>query len=78
MAQEGGVEMIHIDVMDGHFVPNITFGTLIVDAVRKILPKAFLDVHLMIQNPRIVTLILLMLVLTILAFIWKLSPILIS
>ncbi len=52
MAQEGGVEMIHIDVMDGHFVPNITFGTLIVDAVRKILPKAFLDVHLMIQNPQ--------------------------
>jgi len=52
MAQEGGAEMIHIDVMDGHYVPNITFGTLIVEAVRKILPKAFLDVHLMIQNPQ--------------------------
>ncbi len=48
--EEAGADYIHIDVMDGHFVPNITFGPLIVKAVRKItnLP---LDVHLMITDP---------------------------
>ncbi|MBA3014034.1 MAG: ribulose-phosphate 3-epimerase [Proteobacteria bacterium] len=45
-----GADVIHIDVMDGHFVPNITIGPLVVDAVRKI-TKAPLDVHLMISNP---------------------------
>ena len=45
-----GADVIHIDVMDGHFVPNITIGPLVVDAVRKI-TKAPLDVHLMIANP---------------------------
>ncbi|MEN3185832.1 MAG: ribulose-phosphate 3-epimerase [Atribacterota bacterium] len=52
LAKEGGAEVIHIDVMDGHFVPNLTFGPLMVEAVRKILPEAILDVHLMISNPR--------------------------
>lgn len=47
---EGGGDVIHIDVMDGHFVPNITIGPLVVSAVRKI-TKAPLDVHLMISNP---------------------------
>jgi ribulose-phosphate 3-epimerase len=48
--ERGGADYVHIDVMDGHFVPNITIGPLVVDAVRKItgLP---LDVHLMIENP---------------------------
>jgi ribulose-phosphate 3-epimerase len=44
-----GAEVVHIDVMDGHFVPNITIGPLVVDAVKKI-TDAPLDVHLMIEN----------------------------
>jgi ribulose-phosphate 3-epimerase len=43
-------EWIHVDVMDGHFVPNITIGPFIVKALRKI-TKQFLDVHLMIESP---------------------------
>lgn len=50
LAEQAGVDMIHIDVMDGHFVPNITIGPLIVEAVRKA-TKLPLDVHLMITNP---------------------------
>jgi ribulose-phosphate 3-epimerase len=46
----GGADYIHVDVMDGHFVPNITIGPLVVDAVRKVTGKP-LDVHLMIENP---------------------------
>lgn len=48
--ERGGADYIHIDVMDGHFVPNITIGPLIVNAIRPhtSLP---LDVHLMIENP---------------------------
>jgi ribulose-phosphate 3-epimerase len=45
-----GADYVHIDVMDGHFVPNITIGPLVVDAVRKVTQKP-LDVHLMIENP---------------------------
>ncbi len=47
---QGGADYIHVDVMDGHFVPNITIGPLVVDAVRKVTDKP-LDVHLMIENP---------------------------
>ncbi len=47
--EEAGADVIHVDVMDGHFVPNITIGPLVVKALRKVtnLP---LDVHLMIEN----------------------------
>ncbi len=48
--EEAGADLIHIDVMDGVFVPNITVGPLIVESVRKI-TKLPLDVHLMIVNP---------------------------
>ncbi|MDA8163790.1 MAG: ribulose-phosphate 3-epimerase [Desulfobacteraceae bacterium] len=45
-----GADVIHVDVMDGHFVPNITIGPLVVKAVRKV-TELPLDVHLMIENP---------------------------
>ena len=45
-----GAEWIHIDVMDGHFVPNISIGVPVVKSIRK-KTGAFLDVHLMIENP---------------------------
>ncbi|MGP4080279.1 ribulose-phosphate 3-epimerase [Pseudalkalibacillus sp. R45] len=48
--ERGGADYIHVDVMDGHFVPNITIGPLIVDAIRPITDLP-LDVHLMIENP---------------------------
>lgn len=46
----GGADYIHIDVMDGHFVPNLTIGPLVVEAVRKVTDLP-LDVHLMIEQP---------------------------
>ena len=49
-AQRGGGTIVHIDVMDGHFVPNITFGPPVVKALRPI-TKLPLDCHLMIENP---------------------------
>ena len=49
-AEEGGADGLHLDVMDGHFVPNITFGPMVVAAVRKI-TSLYLDVHLMIEEP---------------------------
>ena len=48
--EQAGAHLIHIDVMDGHFVPNLTFGPLMVEAVRRITDLP-LDVHLMIENP---------------------------
>ena len=48
--EAAGADYIHVDVMDGHFVPNITIGPLVVSAVRKITSLP-LDVHLMIGNP---------------------------
>ncbi|WP_130860028.1 ribulose-phosphate 3-epimerase [Gracilibacillus phocaeensis] len=45
-----GADYIHVDVMDGHFVPNITFGPLVLEAIRPITDMT-MDVHLMIENP---------------------------
>jgi ribulose-phosphate 3-epimerase len=50
--EAAGADLIHVDVMDGHFVPNITIGPLIVQAARKV-TKLPLDVHLMIENPEL-------------------------
>ena len=47
---EGGADLLHLDVMDGHFVPNLTFGPFIVEAIRK-LTDLPLDCHLMIEDP---------------------------
>ncbi len=47
---EPAADLIHVDVMDGHFVPNLTIGPLVVEAIRRH-SRAPLDVHLMIQNP---------------------------
>lgn len=49
-AEEAGVDMLHLDVMDGHFVPNITIGPFVVEAIRRI-TRLPLDVHLMIEEP---------------------------
>ena len=48
--EAAGADLIHIDVMDGHFVPNLTIGGLVVKAVKKA-TRLPLDVHLMIENP---------------------------
>lgn len=48
---DGGVQWIHCDIMDGHFVPNISFGAGIVKAASKAAPDAFIDSHLMIEDP---------------------------
>lgn len=52
-AVEAGAEYIHVDIMDGHFVPNLTIGPLVVGAIRPIAQAAgaLLDVHLMIEQP---------------------------
>lgn len=50
-ALKGGANWIHCDIMDGHFVPNISFGPGVVKQVSKIAGDAFIDVHLMIENP---------------------------
>lgn len=46
-----GADLLHVDVMDGHFVPNLTMGVDMVRALRKHFPDVFLDVHLMVRKP---------------------------
>lgn len=50
MLEKGGAHLLHVDVMDGHFVPNITIGPPVVKAIKKVASLP-LDVHLMIENP---------------------------
>lgn len=50
-ALDAGADMLHIDVMDGHFVPNISYGAPVLSCLHKALPDAFYDVHLMIEDP---------------------------
>lgn len=51
MVLQAGADMLHIDVMDGHFVPNISLGVPVLESLHKALPDAFYDVHLMISDP---------------------------
>jgi len=49
-AERGGADLIHVDIMDGHFVPNLTMGPPLVRSIRKV-TRVPLDVHLMIEDP---------------------------
>jgi len=48
--ERGGVKMLHVDIMDGHFVPNLTMGPPVVESIRKV-TRLRLDLHLMIEDP---------------------------
>lgn len=48
---KSNIHWLHCDIMDGHFVPNISYGPFIVNAIQQAAPESFLDVHLMIEDP---------------------------
>lgn len=49
--QDAGVDSLHVDIMDAHFVPNLSFGPAVVSALKKAFPNYHQDVHLMMDNP---------------------------
>ena len=50
---EAGLSWVHVDVMDGHFVPNLSFGPGVVKSLKSKFPNLFYDVHLMLDNPHL-------------------------
>ena len=51
-AVAAGADWLHVDIMDGHFVPNLSYGPSLVKALKKAFPQVFLDVHLMVSDPQ--------------------------